>query len=381
LIDCLSARAGGGVTDAAQLLPQLAAEAEETELSVMLSSRYQRDLISLVPASVRLIDADIPPGLAARMSYLTRRVPEVVRDRAVDVLLTMGEISAYRAPCRRIAYFRNPNLIASPRLFEGVEPKVRHLVYRSVRRPLVRATIKRSHRILFLSKTFAREVQDALGIDPSKSAVVYLGVNPGFTPGTADRDVLSRLDVPDHYLLAVSTFTRHKNYPRLLRAFASLLEGGAPPDLNLLIAGGPGPADVMRDVHRELDTPILRGRVRLLGAVAYDDMPHLYRGARAFVLPTKLETFCHPLVEAMATGVPVLTSDLPITKEICGEAALYVAPLDTAGLTTGMATVIGDNSVRATLIGRGVERARDFSWARTARGVLREMEGVTAVGS
>jgi glycosyltransferase involved in cell wall biosynthesis len=107
-------------------------------------------------------------------------------------------------------------------------------------------------------------------------------------------------------------------------------------------------------------------RIRYLGYVAQCDMPALYSGAAAFVFPSLYEGFGLPVLEAMACGAPVLTSNVSATAEVAGDAALLVDPLSEPGIAEGVRRLLQDEDLRAELRGRGLARASTFSWHRAA---------------
>jgi glycosyltransferase involved in cell wall biosynthesis len=114
----------------------------------------------------------------------------------------------------------------------------------------------------------------------------------------------------------------------------------------------------------------LAGRVHHLGLVPYHELPALYQGASLFVLPSLLETFGHPLVEAMASGVPISASNIAAIPEICGDAAAYFDPYDVDGMTNTLRGVLEDKVLRERLTANGRKRAKDFSWTNTAQQML-----------
>ena len=116
--------------------------------------------------------------------------------------------------------------------------------------------------------------------------------------------------------------------------------------------------------------------MHFLGSMEYEKLPHLYRNALVFVLPSRLETFGHPLVEAMASGVPIVASDLPICREICQNAALYFDVNDASELAQRIVTLIENPELRQRLREFGLERAKEFSWERTAAQMVEIFEEV-----
>ena len=129
------------------------------------------------------------------------------------------------------------------------------------------------------------------------------------------------------------------------------------------------------DLVRELG---LTGHVAFLGYVPDHDMPALYSGTTAFVFPSLYEGFGLPLLEAMACGAPVVTSNVSATAEIAGDVALLVDPLDTYAIADAIERLLCDDGVRADLRERGFARAAEFSWKRAARETLLLYELVAA---
>jgi glycosyltransferase involved in cell wall biosynthesis len=206
----------------------------------------------------------------------------------------------------------------------------------------------------------------------SKITVIHHGVAQRFAP-FHDRDgqqrVLERYQIkPDtRFLLFVGTLQPRKNLVRLLDAFAELARGerelaGAP--LQLLLVGKRG--WLTEPIERQAADLGLAGQVRFLGYVADDDLPALLASALAFVLPSLYEGFGMPVLEAMACGAPVLTSTTSALREIAGDAALLVDPLDTGAIAAGLRRLTREPELRAALRERGLARAAQFSWDRCA---------------
>ena len=176
------------------------------------------------------------------------------------------------------------------------------------------------------------------------------------------------------YLLAVSTLYGHKNYPRLLQAFASLRRRNAIPH-ELHIAGAD--ADLTAaDLRRMAGELGVGDAVKLLGPIPHDRIGPLYQQADALVYVSLAETFGHPPLEAMALGCPVIASNTTSLPEITGDAAELVDPTDVQAIASAIERVVTQPRRRAALVARGRQRARDFTWARTAERLLAVLEEV-----
>jgi glycosyltransferase involved in cell wall biosynthesis len=367
LIDALSAREGGGVTYLRHILPALLAAEGGHEYHVLLSPRYQADLIAGLPAGAAAVPVEVEGGaLLRRWRWQQMHVPRLVRRGGYDLLFTVVELGCLFPGCPHVVLCRNPNFYAALREVPGWRPRAKLALYRATRQPLVFLTLRRADRVAFVSDSFRRQVLGQLPLRADRARVVHHGLSPIFSrPAAGDEQA----GAARPYLLTVSTLLPHKDYPTLVRGYARLAAGDpAVPDLR--VAGAfedPALARAAGEQARELG---VEGRIHFLGRVAYDRLPALYRGAEALVLPSRLETFGHPLVEAMASGTPVVTTDLPICREICGDAALYFAPGDDEALAARVRTLLSDAALRDALRARGKARAADFSWEASARGLL-----------
>jgi glycosyltransferase involved in cell wall biosynthesis len=165
------------------------------------------------------------------------------------------------------------------------------------------------------------------------------------------------------YLLTVGETSPRKGYPVLLRALARL--GG---DLPLVMAGPPaGDEECVRALA---ETPALRPRVRRLGAVGDATLAALYRGALALCFPSVAEGFGSPVLEAMGAGLPVVASDIPVLRELAGDAALFVAHDDQDAWAAALERIAGEERLRRELSERGRRRAAEFTWERSAAATL-----------
>jgi O-antigen biosynthesis alpha-1,2-mannosyltransferase len=178
------------------------------------------------------------------------------------------------------------------------------------------------------------------------------------------------------YVLSISRLYALKNHRRLIEAFASLIREQGLPHV-LAIVGGD--ADVTRaELEQVADRAGIRDRVLFLGRVPQADVPGLYRGADAIAYVSLYETFGHPVLEAFATGTPLVTSTTGATAEVAGGAARLVDPHDIADIAQGLGDVLGDAWLRARMAEAGRRRVRDFSWERCATGTVDAMQTALA---
>jgi glycosyltransferase involved in cell wall biosynthesis len=226
---------------------------------------------------------------------------------------------------------------------------------------------------------------------PSQASLAELSVvypsapNPTLVPNGVDvtqfgrlatgsvADVRERYQLPESYILTVGAHRPHKNHEVLIRALASM-----PSHVCLVLVGGPDP--------RFPDSPLpgliaelgLQSRVRLVPEVAEADLPAVYRGALVFAFPSLAEGYGLPVLEAMATGVPVVMSNIEVLAEVAGTSALMVAPTDVAAWASALMAVLADGALAARLSRAGAIAARQASWARGAGALSALLSDVAA---
>ncbi len=243
-------------------------------------------------------------------------------------------------------------------------------------RLVVRLALARVRRkadlVVVPSHAVKRDVVRRVGLPEDRVVVTHEGCEPRFRPvrsAAARRDVAARYGLPPRYVLAVGTLEPRKNLTTLLEAFARLRrDGEVDADLRLVLAGARGWLD--EPIFATVRSLGLEDAVRFTGFVDDADLPVVYSGAALFVFPSLHEGFGLPLLEAMACGVPVVTSNISSMPEVAGDAAVLVDPRDADGLAAAIARLLRDGALRDRLREAGIARARQFSWEATARRTL-----------
>lgn len=238
-------------------------------------------------------------------------------------------------------------------------------------RVMIGRAMRRADRIITVSYNSKRDLVDYFGISPARIDVIYNGVAARFREdvSAAERErVAAKYGLSRPYLLFLGGEKPHKNVRNVLRAFAEARRERALP--HALVLAGPMPANVSR-VEALIAGLDLTSRVFRLGIVPDEDLPGLFAGSDAFLYPTLYEGFGLPVVEAMACGVPVLTSSNSALQEIAGGYADLVDPLDVQAIARGIAELATNPTRRAELVELGKRRAADFSWDRAAAQTLK----------
>ncbi|HEY6867860.1 MAG TPA: glycosyltransferase family 1 protein, partial [Candidatus Eisenbacteria bacterium] len=239
---------------------------------------------------------------------------------------------------------------------------------RAALRAIAPRAIRHARLVLADSHATARDLEACYGLPADRIRVVYPGCalerfRP--CPGEDAGPVLARYGIERPYLLFVGTLEPRKNLSGLIDAFELLAQGGL--DHRLVLAGRPGWG--FAAIESRLAAQRSGHRVIRTGRVAEDDLPALYRAADAFVYPSHYEGFGLPVLEAMACGTPVVTSDRSSLPEVVGEAGLMVDPGDVEALARAIAEVLGSGAVRERLRTEGPRRAAAFTWRRAAEQV------------
>jgi len=355
-----------------QYMPQaLVRQAAPIEFTILLSRRYQSNLARRLPEEVSIVDADLSVSLPQRWWYLQTALPLLLQRESFDLLFAVAESSYLRLPCPLVILARNTSIYASFSSFG--QQRLRLFFHRLVRQPLVMPSLWKAAKVVCVSEMFRQEVCKKSHIPESKTQVVYHGLSPLFRTREAVEHkctAIDKLGLEYPFVLSVSTINPHKNYETLIRAFARVVRSPELSAYHLMIAGGMGVSSTYDMLLELVDRLNLKDKVHFLGNVDHWDLVLYYWAADASVFPSRLETFGHPLVEAMATGTPVISSDLPVCREICQDAALYFGPEEDALLTKHIQTVLRDRDLRQELARRGMERSRLFSWDTAARQMI-----------
>lgn len=236
--------------------------------------------------------------------------------------------------------------------------------YSTWKRVLVPQIVKRARGILTVSEFSKSVICTHLDVQPEKVKVVYNGVNTDRFKPAADaaiRKLRSKYGLNTSYLLTLGSIDPRKNFKRTVEAWKECQQEEGLDDYVLAIAGA------SNKNFGDLDVDFDDNAIKLLGYVDDEDLPALYSAATGLLLPSLFEGFGLPVIEAMACGTPVITSNTTALDEISEKAALKVNPADTNSIKEGILELLNSPGLQDELVDRGTERAHHFSWDKTAR--------------
>jgi glycosyltransferase involved in cell wall biosynthesis len=304
--------------------------------------------------------ANKPARIAAELTLL----PLAAKRARVDVLHSLGTTSPLLAPC--------PTVVTVHDLIYEHYPQTFPTAARWGLRALVGPAARRATRVLADSRATRGDVIDRLHVPPERVDVVYIGFGMRSHPRpTAEAELRNRLGLAaGPVVLCVSAALEHKNLPRLIDAFGQLVAQHL--EATLVIVGHAGRGHAALEARAAGNG--VGDRVVLTGWLSDADLEGLYALARCAVYPSLHEGFGLPVLEAMARGLPLASSNATSLPEVAGDAAELFEPRDTGAIAAAMRRLLEDDDHAATLVRRGYERVRDFTWERCAQETLASYE-------
>jgi glycosyltransferase involved in cell wall biosynthesis len=349
LIDGSMAKRGGGFTYLVNVLPELARQAPDDRFLAVVADERIADSLPSEPN----VDVEYLGNLGARqrLAFTYRQAGRLAARWGADLYFSAGEL---------VAAFRNPNVFARKRDYRvGARQTARFWALWG----LARASARRADRVMFVSEDSARWIGDSIGLPRDKRAVIHHGID-------LERWNPTGVATAGSHILSVSSVYPYKNYVRLIEAYAQLFNR-CPDAPELVIIGDDQDPEysakmaAAREVSGEA-----RQAIHILGEVPYAEIAGYYRDAAMFVFPSYLETFGHPLLEAMANDLPLVAADIPVFREIAQDAAVYADPYDPSALAGAMEAVLSSENARRGLVKRGRERLRSLTWRKSAGALL-----------
>lgn len=287
------------------------------------------------------------------------QVPRLVQHQRIDVYHSACPVGPVHGGFARVMTVHDASAVTMP--------PSRTLADRLYQRIYSVLAARRATAVIVPSTAARDAIARVFHVRPERLHIVPYGVAPFFKPvgDPARSEVLRKWRLTTPYVLFVGAEPPRKNLPRLIRAFERAVQAAGDRETTLVFAGPSAPRD--RCVDETIADLSLVGRFRRLGHVDAADLPAIYSGATCVAYPSLCEGFGFPVLEAMACGAPVLTSETTSTAEVAGDAALLVDPTDIDALSSALAQLLTDNTLREELRERGFPRALSYSWETSAR--------------
>jgi glycosyltransferase involved in cell wall biosynthesis len=316
--------------------------------------------------NLRIVQATLASRVL-RIAWEQTFLPLLARRYRLDVLHSPHYTMPFLRPCPTVVTFHDMTFFLYPHM---------HRFYKKIFfQAAIRLSAKRADAIIADSESTRQDILRVLRSDDKIVTVVPLGVSDAFRQHhdqTGSERMLQKYHLPPRFILSVGVLEPRKNLLTLLHAFKSLAERGI--EHSLVIVGQRGwMNDKVFEVAKDLT---LSSRVIFTGYVPERDLPFLFSSAEVFVYPSTYEGFGLPVLEALACGIPVITSNVSSMPEIVGDAGILVNPLDEVELADAMQRVLTDRVLHAKLARDGRARSKMFSWERTARETLMVYERV-----
>lgn len=357
-IDCRKIQDFGIGTYIRNLITELA-KLDQENTFLLLTGAAGREILEGLPENFQPVIQRTPVYSVRELVTLSW---QLFRQR-VDLYHATHYVLPFMVPCRSVVTIHDiihllyPEYLPNRFAFIYAERMIRH-------------SLLRGDRIIAVSQNTRKDLVNYFNIADRKIDVIYNGIDETFhhqhEPAVIDR-VLADLDLHRPYLLFVGNPKPHKNLDNVVKAYARALKLHDMPHRLAVVGDREGLSFKIRQRAEQLG---ISDRIQLLGHVPQDLLPAIYQGADLFLYPTLYEGFGLPVVEAMASGTPVITSNTSALKEIGAGYADLVNPLDIEGMAQAIVQCVRDEEHRSSLRKLGLRRSQDFRCDNAARNTL-----------
>jgi len=364
----LAASAGGGLTYLRNVIPHLSRRVD-AETTVLLNPALRRELGQLPNISFveDVASCDAPRRFIREQTTL----PKLVRCSGAQVLISAGNFALWNSPVPQILLSRN-SLYTSSDFLRDVRARGDYAIWVDtlVKGWLARRSISLADITVAPSEAFARELSEWSG---RKVLSVPHGFDPDtFTSDTAPLPSAAKDQLEQSKdalrLLFVSHYNYYRNFETLFRAIPILSSRLKGKQVKLFLTcrldSGENPGTYRAESAASMANDLRQSQeIVELGTIPYYSLHHLYRACHIYVTPAYAESFAHPLIESMSSGLPVVASNLPVHREICGDAGIYFPRYSPDVLAERVMQIHDSPELAEKLSRNGLRRARDFSWS------------------
>ncbi len=380
-INGLAASAGGGLTYLRNVVPELGRR-ESVAATILLSCGLRREFGNL--PNISFVENPDFSSATRRFFHEQTKLADLVRNSGAQVLIATGNFALWNSPVPQILLSRN-SLYTSGDFSRDVRARGDYAIWADtlIKGWFARQSIRYADIVVAPSEAFARELTEWSG---REVVAVHHGFSPGaFAGDPAPLPAETQAQLTDGQdavrLLFVSHYNYYRNFEILFRAIPILKRALPGRKVKLYLTcrldsrqnpgtyHAEGASALVSDLRADHD-------IVELGAIPYRSLHHLYRACHIYVTPAYAESFAHPLVEAMSSGLPVVASDLAVHREIGGDAAVYFPRFSPEALADCVLQVHNDPELATRLSRAGRTRSKDFSWEKHVTQLLDLAEGL-----
>jgi glycosyltransferase involved in cell wall biosynthesis len=381
-VNGLAASAGAGLTYIRNVVPHLAGRSD-VRATIALSPGLRQELGN--PANISFVEME-SRGAMARFWREQTQLPSLIRSSGANFLLSTGNFALRSSPVPQILLSGN-SLYTSADFYRDLLARGEYQMWLDTRARgfFAKKSVIWADLTVAPSRAFAEDLRRWTGKPVSS---IYHGFDYEKFFGehsTIPADLSAKLGPQDESLrlLFVSHYNYYRNFETLLRAIPLIQSRMRDRRVRLFLtcklSAGQNPGSYRPDAAAALIRELgIADHVNELGAVPYHLLHHVYRSSHIYVTPAYAETFAHPLVEAMASGLPVVASDLAVHQEICGEAGVFFSRFSPDELAEKVTAIALHGEVARTMSEKGIQRSRDFSWKQHVESILSAAASLTA---
>jgi len=374
LINALSIKMGGGLTYLENLLKELPKVSHPFQIFILLSKENN---LSFFSPEIDFIKIKEPGSLIGKFLFNQFGLRKILKKYKIDILFQMANYAMFFCPIKQVILLRQSHFF-SKIFLKNIYPlfSFKKKIDLVLRRFLIILSVKIADAVLAPSQAMVDDIKNFVSLPGSKIYVNHYGTYlENFSKSLNPAARANKIN-----LLYTSHYWDHKNFGTLFEAIA-ILDKSISEEFTVLLT-----IDSDNSLNKNCATfkidfdifskPEVKKHIKVLGKLSYSQTINIYKEADIFLWPTITEAFGHPLIEAMASSLPIVASDIPINREICDDVALYFEPLSPKDFAEKMKLLIENSELRKTLAEKSSERAKLFDWGNHVRKLFEIFEKI-----